>query len=172
MALLEFSDIDERDGFLQDGGVWLGNWFSNVQAWKPEDVSRSRFVWLRCEGVPLHAWNPNFFKLLGNFWGTFISLDANTSKKIRFDVGRVLCLTQEPEAIVRTVHVAIDGKMFNIRLVEEPAAEFLALASGLQVKHKGNSAVNGVYGYVLTASLNCFICFKQLRQRFNLLLVR
>ena len=92
MVLLSFKSKEEMLGMLEDGKVWLSEWFFWVKPWCPKLVSYDKFVWLKLENLPLHAWCYEFFRNLGNRLGTFISVDDSTMRKRRLDTARVLTL--------------------------------------------------------------------------------
>ncbi|GAB4837731.1 hypothetical protein Ancab_002600 [Ancistrocladus abbreviatus] len=52
-------------------------------------------------------------------WGKFISLDDSTSKKERFDIGRMLIATDLPGFITKAAQLSMDNKAFSIRVNEE-----------------------------------------------------
>jgi hypothetical protein len=43
-------------GEVQQLVGWWRTWFDRFEEWSPNLVSNQRTVWLRCYGVPLHAW--------------------------------------------------------------------------------------------------------------------
>ncbi|GKV02932.1 hypothetical protein SLEP1_g15306 [Rubroshorea leprosula] len=71
----------------------LGQWFEEIKPWTPTTVATERFAWIRCLGLPLHAWKLKYFQSFGNLWGTFVSLDDSTSGKKRLDAARFLIST-------------------------------------------------------------------------------
>ncbi|GLT87925.1 hypothetical protein SLE2022_059760 [Rubroshorea leprosula] len=99
MVLMECEDKEELKDLVQYASDWLGQWFSEVTLWSPSMVAKERFVWIRCQGAPLHAWGPKFFESMASVWGKFISLDDSTSKRRRFDIARFLISTTKMEAI-------------------------------------------------------------------------
>ncbi|GKV31769.1 hypothetical protein SLEP1_g40435 [Rubroshorea leprosula] len=72
-------------------------------------------------GVPVHAWGPNFFATIGTKWGKFITLDDSTSKKQRFDIGRMLISTSEMDFISKNISIKVNGEPFTIKVMEEEA---------------------------------------------------
>ncbi|GKV05044.1 hypothetical protein SLEP1_g17093 [Rubroshorea leprosula] len=94
LVLMDCEDKEELKDLVQIGADWLSQWFSEVRPWTPSMVAKERFVWVRCQGAPLHAWGPGFFNSMASVWGTFICLDDSTSKKRRFDVARFLISTE------------------------------------------------------------------------------
>lgn len=99
-------------------------WFYDLRPWSPGDVAREREAWIRCEGLPIHAWSNHIFESLVACLGSFISTDTNTMEKKRLDVARVLIRTSSWEAVNRVIKVRINGVFFNVRLLEEPFPEY------------------------------------------------
>ncbi|GKV40799.1 hypothetical protein SLEP1_g48400 [Rubroshorea leprosula] len=108
--------------------------------WSPSMVATERFTWIKCQGVPLHAWGPEFFHDLSMIWGKFISLDDRTSNKKRFDVGRVLISTPCMEMISKNLTVKINGEFYNIQCTkEEHSNNLFTLRSNFGIKNKSCS---------------------------------
>ncbi|KAG5562906.1 hypothetical protein RHGRI_005595 [Rhododendron griersonianum] len=120
-VLLTFPSIEDMNAMLEESGLcWLGNWFDEVNRWKPEPLKEiSRAVWLNCYGVPLNVWNAETFHCIGIIWGEVITLDGATSNCSSFDVGKVKISTNVFEAINQTVDLDFNGKVFPVRVVEE-----------------------------------------------------
>ncbi|KAK8672617.1 hypothetical protein V6N13_110982 [Hibiscus sabdariffa] len=53
-------------------------------------VEGTNQVWMILENVPLVAWNESVFAAMANRWGSFISLEEDTSKRIRLDQAHIL----------------------------------------------------------------------------------
>ncbi|KAI8543398.1 hypothetical protein RHMOL_Rhmol08G0214400 [Rhododendron molle] len=106
---------------LEESGLyWLGNWFDEVNRWKPEPLKEiSRAVWLNCYGVPLNVWNAETFHNIGIIWGELITLDGATANCSSFDVGKVKISTNVFEAINQSVDLDFNGKGFCVKVVEE-----------------------------------------------------
>jgi len=62
-------------------------------------VIRERGAWVRIYGVPLQAWNVDFFKFCVYDCGRLLRVDDFTLDKARFDYGRVLISTPSLEII-------------------------------------------------------------------------
>ncbi|GKU90664.1 hypothetical protein SLEP1_g4631 [Rubroshorea leprosula] len=82
-------------------------------------VARERFAWIRCLGLPPHAWKMDFFQSLGNLWGTFVSVDDSTSKKKCLDVARFLLSTPVMESISKSLSIKVNGIIFTVKFSEE-----------------------------------------------------
>jgi hypothetical protein len=71
----------KEDGDVQDliGTVgWWCTWFEKFEDWSPELVSNHRTTWLRCFGVPLHAWGEALFRSIAFKFGVFAEVDVPT----------------------------------------------------------------------------------------------
>ncbi|GKV01589.1 hypothetical protein SLEP1_g14135 [Rubroshorea leprosula] len=121
LVLLERGDKDEIKDLVETTPEWLGQWFEEVKPWAPSTVAKERFVWIRCQGVPIHAWGPEFFSSIGAVWGKVISLDDSTSKKIRFDIGRFLISTPIMEFISKSMNITVNGMPYSVKVMEEEA---------------------------------------------------
>ncbi|GKV36996.1 hypothetical protein SLEP1_g45072 [Rubroshorea leprosula] len=56
LVLMDCEEKEELRDLVQGAADWLGQWFIDIQPWTPIAVAKERFVWLRCQGAPLHAW--------------------------------------------------------------------------------------------------------------------
>ncbi|MCI45121.1 DUF4283 domain protein, partial [Trifolium medium] len=65
---------------------WWCTWFDKFEKWSPEAVSNQRTTWLRCFGIPLHAWGDALFRSLAFKFGSFIEVDSSTKNMLRGDV--------------------------------------------------------------------------------------
>ncbi|PNX58851.1 hypothetical protein L195_g051122, partial [Trifolium pratense] len=70
-------------------------------------------------GVPIHAWNDNFFSLLAKQYGIYLNADDTTSKKLSMDVARILIRTPGLKAVDDFISVKVDDELFQIRLIED-----------------------------------------------------
>ncbi|GKV17381.1 hypothetical protein SLEP1_g27896 [Rubroshorea leprosula] len=77
LVLLEGGDKEEMKDLVELAPEWLGQWFEDLKPWNPKLVARERFVWLRCQGVPTHAWGPDFFATIGNFISKSMNIRVN-----------------------------------------------------------------------------------------------
>jgi len=74
---------------------------------------------VRIYGVPLQAWNLEFFKLCVYDFGRLLKVDDSTLEKIRFDYARVLVSTSSLDLINTDAKVMVDGVIFDFKIVEE-----------------------------------------------------
>ncbi|GKV29210.1 hypothetical protein SLEP1_g38156 [Rubroshorea leprosula] len=119
MVLLDSVDKDELKDLVEMASEWLAQWFEGVKLWTPDMVATERYAWIRCQGVPLNAWETDFFEKMSCSWGKFICLDDSTSKKRRFDIARFLISTPIMNSISVMRQVKINGSLYNIKFTEE-----------------------------------------------------
>lgn len=62
-VLLQVSDEGDVMDMLSEALEFFNNFFSNPIRWNKDILVRERGAWVKIYGVPLHAWNVNFFKL-------------------------------------------------------------------------------------------------------------
>ncbi|GKV03570.1 hypothetical protein SLEP1_g15846 [Rubroshorea leprosula] len=119
LVLMDCEDKGELVDLVQGASDWLGQWFSEVKPWSPKEVAKERFVWVRCQGAPLHAWGPDFFERMSSAWGKFICLDDSTSNKRRFDIARFLISTPIMDSISVRRQIKVNGELFSLKFSEE-----------------------------------------------------
>jgi hypothetical protein len=93
--------------------------FSNWIHWDDDGRSYQRGAWVRLYGVPLSAWNVDFFKLCVFECGRFIRADSCSAEKDRLDFARVLIATSDLAIVSRVERVLVDGIQVEIKIVEE-----------------------------------------------------
>ncbi|GKV04348.1 hypothetical protein SLEP1_g16510 [Rubroshorea leprosula] len=125
LVLLEGKDHEDLKELVDTGTDWLGNWFEDVKPWTPTLVATERFAWIRCQGLPMHAWKLETFQTFGRLWGTLISLDDSTINKKRFDAARFLITTPSTESISKSITVKINGEFFTLKFTEEESTNNL-----------------------------------------------
>lgn len=98
---------------------FFSHFFSTPVKWNKDVMVCERGAWVRIYGVPLHAWNINFFKLYVLDCGRLLKVDDCTLEKERFDFSWVLISTTSLEAINADATLLIDGVIFNFKIIEE-----------------------------------------------------
>jgi hypothetical protein len=93
--------------------------FSHWVRWEMMDIPFQRGAWVRLYGIPLHAWNDNFFKLCVMDCGRFLRTDGYTAAKDRLDFARVLIATSAMAVIKKVEHLLVDGSLVGVQIVEE-----------------------------------------------------
>jgi hypothetical protein len=93
--------------------------FSSWSRWDKDGRPYQRGAWVRLYGVPLSAWNVDFFKLCVLDCGTFVRADSCSEGKDRLDFAQVLIATSDLEIVARIERVLVDGVQVDIKVVEE-----------------------------------------------------
>ncbi|KAK2354954.1 heterogeneous nuclear ribonucleoprotein A0 [Trifolium repens] len=93
--------------------------FSNWTRWEKDGRPYQRGAWVRLYGVPLNAWNVDFFKLCVFDCGRFVRADSCSAERDRLDFARVLIATSDLTIITRVERVLVDGVQVEIKIVEE-----------------------------------------------------
>ncbi|KAK2442416.1 hypothetical protein QL285_013611 [Trifolium repens] len=120
----------EKPGEVKEVMGTVGWWcslFEKMVPWSPELVSSSRVTWLRCYGVPPHAWGNNLFRSIAFKYGRFIGVDDSTKEMRRCDVARIKITTNDKVAIDSSMAVKVLGRRFDIRIMEEIGEEARSL---------------------------------------------
>ncbi|KEH19396.1 DUF4283 domain protein [Medicago truncatula] len=104
---------------FNDAVHFFGMLFDNIHKWSEQDTRYERGAWLRVYGVPIHAWNDDFFRMCVNRVGRFIHLDECTADRARLDYARILILMPQIEIVNSTPEFLIDDRKHFIKLVEE-----------------------------------------------------
>jgi hypothetical protein len=107
--LFEFTSKDDKDLIFQNGPYFMGPQGLYLNKWTPDfdpavDVPKAVPVWVRLPNLPVHCWNGDSLRHIGNALGKFIDR-ANT--KDQFDCARI-CVEVDlevglPEAITLQV---------------------------------------------------------------------
>jgi hypothetical protein len=98
---------------------WWCSLFEHVVPWTPELTSNDRVTWIRCYGVPVHAWGFDLFRAVAFKYGRFIDTDENTKRLTRCDVARIKIVSGEKKVIDSVMAVKVRGRRFDIRVIEE-----------------------------------------------------
>ena len=93
--------------------------FSSLVSWDQTVLSFQRGAWVRLYGIPIHAWNENFFKLCVFDCGRFLRSHICSLNRERFDYARVLMSTSSFDVVNVTEHIIMDGVLVNIKIIKE-----------------------------------------------------
>lgn len=105
MVLIMPTEGKVFEDFVKDYEDLVESWFYDVRGWSPGAVAKERDTWVRCQGVPIHAWNHQFFEKIVSCLGHFVSLDSSTMNGKRYDVAIILLKTTSWETINRVIKV-------------------------------------------------------------------
>ncbi|XP_027351182.1 uncharacterized protein LOC113862294 [Abrus precatorius] len=107
--------------------LWWEKWFYDLREWHPNVVAVRRVTWVRCYGVPLHAWSELFFRKLVSSLGDFIQIDQVTTKRRRLDYGRIQVGTTIAELIKQNITMKVNDRFYSIVMLEEHACDVVAV---------------------------------------------
>ncbi|XP_045830922.1 uncharacterized protein LOC123922227 [Trifolium pratense] len=93
--------------------------FSNWTRWETDMQPYRRGAWVRLYGIPLHAWNVEFFKLCVLDCGRFLRTDGCSVEKDKLDFARVLIATPNLDIINSVESILVDGGQVDVKIVEE-----------------------------------------------------
>jgi hypothetical protein len=93
--------------------------FSHWVQWEKAVIPFQRGAWVRIYGIPLHAWNVNFFKLCVMDCGRFLRPDSYTVARDRLDYARVLISTTALAVVKKVEQILVDGSLVEVQIIEE-----------------------------------------------------
>jgi hypothetical protein len=93
--------------------------FSHWVRWEKTVIPFQRGAWVRIYGIPLHAWNVNFFRLCVMDCGRFLRPDSYTVARDRLDYARVLISTSALAVVKKEEKLLVDGSLVEIQIIEE-----------------------------------------------------
>ncbi|CAL0306408.1 unnamed protein product [Lupinus luteus] len=121
-VLLRAEEEGEMKALLCDECAWFENKFVAIRKWKPTDAVKGRFFWIRCFGVPLHAWEEIFFEKIALLFESFMSINDCTIFKKNLEYGRVFIASSSWSMVDKAIRVKINGVIFDIHVPEERAS--------------------------------------------------
>ena len=104
---------------LSEAANFFNNFFSKPLRWNKDKLVHERGAWVRIYGVPLHAWNYDFFKLCVYDCGRLLRLDDITLDRDRFDYARILVATNSLDVIKQEASIVVDGVPLEFKIIEE-----------------------------------------------------
>ncbi|GAU46303.1 hypothetical protein TSUD_283280 [Trifolium subterraneum] len=119
LTLLEGQEEGEVQALIDDAKGWMDQWFKEIRPWSPKEIDIERIIWLRVYGIPVHAWNDNFFTKMVKPWGCFINSDDGTMKKTTMDVARLMIRTSCQQVVDEFVDVEVNGSIFHLRVLKD-----------------------------------------------------
>ncbi|KAK7259210.1 hypothetical protein RIF29_24810 [Crotalaria pallida] len=120
MVLLEGQSPSEIEELLKTEKEWFESIFLEMRKWSPSKVVRERYVWIRCFGIPVQAWEEDFFSMLASKWGRMVELERKTKNRERLDIGSFLIATTSNRCIDESIPVKVGDLIVDIRVVEDP----------------------------------------------------
>lgn len=125
LVLIQVDEGEEFMDLLRDAEECFQAWFDDISVWSSDVVVRERYAWVRCQGVPLHAWKEDFFRVIVMGVGSYVTEDLKTTKMQHLDMARVLIRTTSWEVINSVLKVCVNGLVFSVRIVEEPFSDYM-----------------------------------------------
>jgi hypothetical protein len=93
--ILLWSDkVGEVKEVVESVGWWC-SMFERLVPWSPLLTSNNRATWIRCYGIPLHAWGTDLFRAIAFKFGRFIEADELSKNMLRCDFARIRILSGE-----------------------------------------------------------------------------
>lgn len=90
-----------------------------MRKWKYEDVDLERFTWIRCYGIPCHAWVFYFFEFLASTVRTYICSEEDMIQMKCMYVASIMVRTRCGMLINEVLNINFNGVIFRIILVED-----------------------------------------------------
>ncbi|GAU38294.1 hypothetical protein TSUD_157790 [Trifolium subterraneum] len=118
MVLLWSKKKEEVKEVVETVGWWC-TLFERLIPWSPSLVTNHRTTWIRCFGVPTHAWGNDIFRAVAFKFGRFIEVDEYTKQFKRCDVARIKVVTNALSVVDTSMKVSVLGKIYVIRVIEE-----------------------------------------------------
>lgn len=63
-VLMEEMEEGVIAALMDEDADWFQGSFEDIRLWSQAEADNERVVWVRCHGVPVHAWNEEFFASL------------------------------------------------------------------------------------------------------------
>ncbi|XXG45435.1 hypothetical protein AAC387_Pa02g0518 [Persea americana] len=101
MLLLSFSNLEEALPKLESLELELSELFLSLERWKPGIIHTTRTLWVKCYGVPLHAWDESTFMSIGRKIGEVIQVAKETIEKSSLENGRVFLRVESPKPLTQ-----------------------------------------------------------------------
>ncbi|GAU41532.1 hypothetical protein TSUD_140630 [Trifolium subterraneum] len=142
------------DSLLQSTTDLVGNFLEGFIPWSREaDRSYVRGAWVRCYGIPVHAWNPIFFAELAETQGRLLKIEESTVNRERMDFASILIATSSVKEINVTIKVLIDNVMTDIHIIEDVGFGLASDACLLEIEEDNNSQFSSHTGMPEAAPL-------------------
>ncbi|PWA73503.1 hypothetical protein CTI12_AA258840 [Artemisia annua] len=112
--LLKFESTKVMENILANEDHGLRYWIKIITRGLPRFHKPERLAWLRVIGVPVHSWEVELFKKIGQKWGVVVDTENCSLQEARsVNAGRVLVATKNIGCITDFQRVKINGQMFE-----------------------------------------------------------
>lgn len=82
----------DKEAFRNGG--FLSKFLYECRTWsKDANFTYERVSWIKCYGVPLHAWNLSFFVYLVSNYGRILKVNEDSNDKIWLDYAQIMIFT-------------------------------------------------------------------------------
>ncbi|KAL7197605.1 hypothetical protein ACSBR2_020194 [Camellia fascicularis] len=119
-VVLTFKSQEELKSNIHSIKEWFQAWSLFVLEWNlGVHTQQERYVWLRCQGIPLNLWNRNTLNNIGTSWGTILYLEGDISCPESFSYSIIKVVTLCMELINKTINLECKGKLHPIFVYED-----------------------------------------------------
>ncbi|OMO70091.1 Endonuclease/exonuclease/phosphatase [Corchorus olitorius] len=101
----------------------FNKWFFSLVAWMDFNEDREFMSWFRLEEVPLALRHVNFFRAVGDSFGSFVSIRECTSKRWNLEVAWIRIRSKSLYGIPVWLKGVCNGISFSIRVSLEPVSD-------------------------------------------------
>nr|XP_033512651.1 uncharacterized protein LOC117277326 [Nicotiana tomentosiformis] len=115
--------------------IIAGEWFWDgrrlmLQWWSPENGAaptnnKSEQKWIKAFGIPLHAWNPNTFRFIGDNCGGFIDTDEDTKLRSHLFWARI-CINFKEGGLPNNLVLEIGKLKYKITILDDNLVEIVS----------------------------------------------
>ncbi|GKV25650.1 hypothetical protein SLEP1_g35049 [Rubroshorea leprosula] len=119
LVLIKEENLEYIKELVHGNLQWVSSYFERIKFWSPTDIAEKRFVWVKIQGLPLHASTEESLSTIGNHVGKSVKVDEHTLSKECLDVARILVSTKSKTGINEEFLLKVKNNSYNITLVEE-----------------------------------------------------
>ncbi|KAJ0436824.1 hypothetical protein HanHA300_Chr16g0595011 [Helianthus annuus] len=149
--LVSFGSTGEAVSFLENKELW-GPWFSNLDLWEGQILAVERIAWLRIQGIPLHLFDSEILRMVGNLFGKALYVPSNVGDDQDLSVKCVGVLAGLEPRIMEVVRLKWRDRWFRLWVSEEEnvwipdclgSSELESSELERKVSEEGNSGKGG-----------------------------
>ena len=93
--------------------------FYSLEKWNPNIRTGHRLTWALCWGIPLVAWDIEYFRKIVAAIGDLVEVDDDVEELRRLDWARMLIRTSRRPSLQHTVNLHISKEVHQVHIVEE-----------------------------------------------------
>ncbi|OMP11615.1 hypothetical protein CCACVL1_00398 [Corchorus capsularis] len=136
-VLLTFEDKETMEFFLKEQEAWFFVWFVSINPCEGSTCCNECFVWRTLENIPLQLWHHNFFSIIDNLWGSFVTVDDSTFKKHSLDIARMLVSIKRSIKIPSMIEFDYNDSRYAITIHAEASRDFLSFMTDRKLPING-----------------------------------